>query len=296
MARGDAPEAAVVLCPDCGEEQVHDVLAASGSGDGAQHATVTCRECGRTHRTVLEPMTYLEVPVIISRGDASERHLVPLPGDEVLTIEDELVAAGQQVQVRGIDRVDGKRVRTAAVKDIATLWAIHFEEILVKVAVNMGKKTISKSVPVAPRDTFTVGDEFDLDRLRIYIHAIRTPTGTLHRGTAEAKDITRLFGRPVKLDPLARKERREELGLPAPRPRRRAPRPVPEERAQRAPRPARPPPTPARRAAPGRAPPRSPSRAPARGGARKPPPRGGATRSGTGSGTRSGPRRRGPGA
>jgi uncharacterized Zn finger protein len=210
----EVPEAAVLPCPDCGEEQVHDVLSAS-----AGEATVRCRECGRVHKAALKPAKRVDLPIIISRGQASERASVTLLEDEPVAVEDEFVAAGQQVQVRAIDRLDGKRVASAVARDVATLWAIHFEEIMVKVAVNMGKKTISKSVPVGPRDTFTVGDEFDLDRLRIYIHAIKTPTGTLYRGTAEAKDITRIFARPVRLDPAARAERRAELGIPPPKPR-----------------------------------------------------------------------------
>jgi hypothetical protein len=116
---------------------------------------------------------------------------------------------------------------------------------------------------VSPRDTFTVGDEFDLDRLRIYIHAIKVEDGTLHRGAAEAKDIRRIFARPVHLTPEQRRERRAELGLPPPKPRRR---PYPRE-ATRGPAPrqgARP--RPAGRSAPppGRRPP--PSR-----GRRRPP-------------------------
>lgn len=224
MTRAEAPEAALLPCPDCGEEQVHDVLRARGQG--AQHATVSCRQCGRVHRAELRPARLLQVPVIISRAETSQRVSVELPEDEELAVGDELVAAGQQVQVRAIDLHDGKRARRARVRDVATLWVIHFEEILMKVAVNMGRKTISKSVPVSPRDTFNVGDEFDLDKLRVVVHAIKTHEAMLHRGSAEAMDIKRLFCRPKHLTQQERAERRAQLGLPPPKPRRR-------ERAQR---------------------------------------------------------------
>jgi uncharacterized Zn finger protein len=214
MPRRAAPEAAVVPCPDCGEEQVHDVLQAAGA---AGDATVRCRECGRVHRAVLPAPKLVDVPVIVSSGQQSERLLVSLPADEELALEDEMVAGDKQVQVRALDRRDGKRVRRAKAEQVATIWAVDWEQFAVKFSVNMGHKTISKSVQVSPHDTFNVGDELDLDRLRIYIHAIKTREGTLHAGSAEAKDIVRIFGRPLRLGAEERRARRAELGLPEPK-------------------------------------------------------------------------------
>jgi uncharacterized Zn finger protein len=245
MSRGEAPEAAIVRCPSCGEEQLHDVLQAAGAqGD----ATVRCRECGRVHRALLQAAKPVEVHVIVSHGGASTRIPVSLPGDEEIAAQDELIAGERQVQVRALDRHDGKRVRKALARDVATIWAVDWEEFTVKFSVNMGRKTISKKVQVSPQDAFSVGDELDLDRLRIAIHAIKTREGTLHRGTAEARDIVRIFARPLRLDHRERRARRAALGMPEPkqriRERRKAGRlpPVPEPArapAREAPRPRR---------------------------------------------------------
>jgi uncharacterized Zn finger protein len=213
--RGQAPEAAIALCPSCGEEQLHDVLQASGGA--GRHATVQCRECRQVHRAVLASARQREVPLIISKGGASERARVALPDDEQLAVGDELVAAEQQVKVTALDRRDGRRVRRARADELATIWAVNFEEFTVKFSVNMGRKTISKAVQVSPHDRFSVGDELDLDRLRIYIHAIKTREGTLHRGSAEARDVVRVFARPVRLTEEEARERRAALGLPEPK-------------------------------------------------------------------------------
>ncbi|MCA1813175.1 MAG: hypothetical protein LC624_04395 [Halobacteriales archaeon] len=195
MPRRAGPEAAVVRCPDCGEDQLHDVLqAASAAGD----ATVRCRECKRVHRAILPAAKVVDIPVIISSGNESQRVSVSLPAEDELSLDDEMVAGDKQVQVRALDRRDGKRVRKAQAGDIATVWAVDWEQFAVKFSVNMGRKTISKSVQVSPHDAFNVGDELDLDRLRIYIHTIKTRDGTLHTGSAEAKDIVRIFGRPLR--------------------------------------------------------------------------------------------------
>ncbi|HVL88146.1 MAG TPA: HVO_0476 family zinc finger protein, partial [Candidatus Thermoplasmatota archaeon] len=60
-------------------------------------------------------------------------------------------------------------------------------------------KTIRKEVVLGPRETLSVGDELTLGRLRVRIHGIKVEGKMLDKGSAEAKEIVRVFAKPVRL-------------------------------------------------------------------------------------------------
>ena len=202
MAATEAPGAITVLCPDCEEETLHDVLRGRMSQGGATttlDATVKCTECGRTHHVIVKEAAPVEVAVVVSEGNQSVRTKITLPGDEELSIGEGLIVDGESCKLTGIEDKTGRRVDDASVKDVRTLWVKKMEEIPVKFAINLDHKTITKAIPSTPEDEFSVGGEYVFGRLRVTIHAIKTEERLLKRGSATADEIIRIFARPTPL-------------------------------------------------------------------------------------------------
>lgn len=240
MAR-ETPSVVTVMCPDCEEETLHSVLKGTAGGKGGAltlDATVQCEQCSRVHHVVVREEAPLEVPVVVSSGDKSTRTKLTLPGDEEVALGEAFIVDGVNCKLTGIESKDLRWVEAAALKDVKTLWVKAFDEIMVKFAINMDHKTITKAMPCPPEQEFTVGAELLFGRLRVTIHAIKTEERLLKRGTAEAAEIVRVFGRPTPLgtsvhrpDKKAREQlrnkeekqaekRAKRIGRPSPRPRR----------------------------------------------------------------------------
>ena len=215
----EAPSAVTVACPDCAEDTLHTVLKGT-MGTRGEHvtldATVQCTECQRVHHAVVRQAKDVEVPVVVSHGQASRRTRIALPGDEEVSLGEAFIVDGVDCKVTGIEAKDMRWVDDAHVKDVKTLWVKEFEEIPVGFAINMGHKTITKKLPCTPETEFTVGQEFVFGRLRVTVHAIKTEERLLKRGTAEAGEIVRVFASPTPLgtsNPRPDKKSREQMRM-----------------------------------------------------------------------------------
>ncbi|MDR3075649.1 MAG: hypothetical protein LBU30_06435, partial [Candidatus Methanoplasma sp.] len=105
-----------------------------------------------------------------------------------------------------IESQDGKRNKKLQADKIKTLWVKQFGVLRVKVSVNDVHKTYSVRVDADPDDEFTVGMLLKFDDFDALVHAIKTKDRLLKNGTAEARDITRIYGK-------IRKKRYEVLDL-----------------------------------------------------------------------------------
>jgi uncharacterized Zn finger protein len=215
----EPPSAITVACPDCGEETLHTVLKGT-MGTRGEHvtldATVQCTECSRVHHAVVRQAKDVEVPVVVSHGNQSRRTRIALPGDEDVSVGEAFIVDGVNCKVTGIEAKDTRWVDDAHVKDVLTLWVKEFEELPVGFAINLGHKTITKTLPSPPEREFTVGEEFVFGRLRVTVHAIKTEDRLLKRGTAEAGEIVRVFASPTPLgtsNPRPDKKSREQMRL-----------------------------------------------------------------------------------
>ncbi|HVL49311.1 MAG TPA: HVO_0476 family zinc finger protein [Candidatus Thermoplasmatota archaeon] len=216
------PKSVEVRCKGCGEETVHKVVSGRvGARRGfTLEATVTCEECGTTHRVVVKEAPEVKIPAIVSRGATSARTSIEIPGDDVVSEGDDFIVDGRAAVVTGIELAGAKRVGSAEASRILTLWLKDFEEVRLRFTVNMGDKTIAKDIVVDPATEVAVGQEFVLGRLRVTVHGIKTTQRLMRRGTAVARDVTRLFARPTQLpeSEKARKERNykraKALGIP----------------------------------------------------------------------------------
>ena len=57
------------------------------------------------------------------------------------------------------------------------------------------KKWISQMEDWYPDDEFTVGNRLELEDMDCFIHAIKTRTKLVQHGSAEARDVVRIYGK-----------------------------------------------------------------------------------------------------
>jgi uncharacterized Zn finger protein len=184
-------------CEPCNDLTLHEVVHGKVSGKSLE-LTVRCQECGTTSHTVREEVSTREVKVVVSEGEASKRSTVEIESDEVIMLGDELLVDGVPVQVRGIEIGTDKRVDKAPVKSIDTLWTVRFDKVKVKFSINMGHRTKASQHIAAPDEEYAVGEIVEVAGVMAVVHRIKTWDKVLQRGSAQARDIVRIYGRAVR--------------------------------------------------------------------------------------------------
>jgi|GEM_PF-310820 len=192
------PKELLSECYVCGRETIHEVI--KGRFAGKKEETIVgvlrCTECGTTKKDVIKEEKPISVRMIISEeGESKKNEMKFLPYEEV-KVNDEIDFPGGRLLVTSIETPTG-RVKSAYAKDIITIWTKRYENIKVKLAVNRGEETISLYSYSAPNEEYRIGDEIDIDGMKVRIHAIKTKDKLLDRGSAEARDIVRIYGKAV---------------------------------------------------------------------------------------------------
>ncbi len=90
--------------------------------------------------------------------------------------------------------------------EVRKLWVKQFDVLSIKVSVNDDDRTYSLRVEAEPDDEFVVGTQLSFEDFDCLIHAIKTKHSLVKKGVAEARDITRIYGK-------IRKKRYEVLDL-----------------------------------------------------------------------------------
>ena len=191
------PGALYMECETCGDITLHEVVHGKVAGKKV-HLQVRCRDCGNRSQHVREEVSTSNVPVVVSEGERSHRTSVEMETDDVILVGDELLVDGVPVQVRGIEVGTDRRVDSAPVKDIQTLWTVRYDRVKVKFSINMGHRTKAGNQIASPDEEFTVGELVQVSGVTAVIHRIKTWDRTLQRGSAEARDIRRVYGKAVR--------------------------------------------------------------------------------------------------
>ncbi|MBO4798913.1 MAG: hypothetical protein J5494_09135 [Candidatus Methanomethylophilaceae archaeon] len=195
MIQRPLPDTLIYECPDCDDYTEHRVLKGK-MGKATIEGTFRCNECGKITSETIRIPELLEVPVIYSDGEVSEPSRTTLESNEIIQIDDEFeMDDGRLVCVTYIDVFSGESVSKALATDIKKLWVKKFDVLSVKVSVNDYKTTYSLRVQAKPDDVFTVGTQLEFDDFDCLIHAIKTKHSLVKRGSAEARDITRIYGK-----------------------------------------------------------------------------------------------------
>ena len=178
----EMPDTIYNECPDCGDVTEHKILKAK-MGNFNVNGTFQCKECGRVFSGVIRLPKEFEVKVLLSDGDLTET-------TQTMLREDEIVAVGDE-----FDLDDGSRKKKVPATEVKALWVKAFGVLMVKVSVNDYKKTYPMLCEAEPDDEFTVGMFMHFDLWDCVIHAIKTKDRLLRKGTAEARDIVRIYAK-----------------------------------------------------------------------------------------------------
>ena len=178
-------------CPDCNEELLHRTLKGRYTGKKL-HMVLKCSHCDRVHEETFELIGQTAVRTIISRGEESERVSMDLSSDWQVSVGDEMMHGDERLMITGIE-VGGKRVNTAAVTDIQTLWAKNFDTVDLSISINRKGRTRSLKITVDPDEEFEVGADIEIDGRPVFIHSIKTDTKRMRKGTAVAREILRVY-------------------------------------------------------------------------------------------------------
>lgn len=191
----DMPDYVYSECPDCDDVTEHRILRAK-AGKSNITGTFQCTECGRVFSgTIRFPKTF-EVKVLLSDGEVTETTRTMLQENEIVAVGDEFdLDDGRHVQVTYIELPDGSRHPKVLATDIKALWVKAFGVLRIKVSVNDYKKTYPMECDAEPDDEFAVGMYMHFDLWDCVIHAIKTKDRLLRKGSAEARDIVRIYAK-----------------------------------------------------------------------------------------------------
>jgi len=185
------PASMTIECPECGDEILHKTL--KGRHEGKKLKLVLkCTKCGKIRNEVIESVSQVQVRMIISRHDASERTTVNFPSNWGLAVGDEFMHEDERLMVTGIE-VKGARVEAAAIGEIQTLWTKNFDQARVRISVNRRGRTHSIEIMTDPDEEFTIDSVIDVDEIPVRIHSIKTSDAHLRRGSALAREIVRIY-------------------------------------------------------------------------------------------------------
>ena len=193
-----APNALYLFCEECGEETLHQVLRGRVVGKKETlEATVRCPSCQRTRKETLRPEPTVEVPFIISNMGESERRFVEMGADELLRAGEDMMLPDQRIMITSLEAGD-RRLAEAKAGEVDTVWAKNFDRVLVKVSVNLGRKTRAESLWADPEEEFAIGDLLEFGRFTYVVDSIKIEGQKVRRGSVQARDIVRVYAKPVR--------------------------------------------------------------------------------------------------
>ncbi len=136
-----APSALVLKCELCGAEAPHRVLRGKigGKDEIVFEGTVKCPNCGRVSTVVTREPKPIQIPLVVSWLDKSERTSLEFSPEENVAVGEELDLADSRIEVTAVE-AQGRRVAAARAKEVATVWAKRIDRVRVKFSVNKGNR------------------------------------------------------------------------------------------------------------------------------------------------------------
>ena len=168
------------FCTTCKEETEQEVLSES------RDLIIRCTVCGLTSRRPLPPEPEpVYVKTIVSREGESFVGKAELMKGEVVEVGDYIVAERDDGEGAGVEimslEVGDKRVTKAVAEEINTIWSRAIDEVIVRISVHDGKKTIPMYVACDGDDRFTIDEIVSIDRVRARIDHICLRNGMIQR-------------------------------------------------------------------------------------------------------------------
>ncbi len=183
-------------CPECSEETLHRIHKGKFSTGRKLviDAVVECSKCSHVHHVVIDEGREVDIPIIVSRQGVSKRNVISFPGKDVINVGDDFIHDDSLVMVTSIES-DGRRTKSVRAEEIDTIWAKWYDRIPLGVSINRGTKTLSKKIWAVPDEEFYVGEVVEIDGLRVALHRFKTAEKVVHKGSLQASEIVRIYGK-----------------------------------------------------------------------------------------------------
>ena len=184
-----------IHCPECNDETEHELVSES------RDLLVRCTTCSHHQRVPKErePESRV-VKTIVSREGKSMIGTIELATDEECNVGDHLVAeVGDDafgVEVTSIESGD-KRLQRAKASDITTLWTRAIEQVVVKISIHDGRKTIPVYMECDGEQPFVVGEKYVVSGKRFAVSHLKLRDGPLMRKEGwktVAHRVKRIYG------------------------------------------------------------------------------------------------------
>src|SRR2546428_3081278 len=116
-----APSALVLRCETCGTEAPHRVLRGKigGKDELVFEGTVKCANCGRVSTVVTREPKPIQIPLVVSWLDKSERTSLEFSPEENVAVGEELDLGDSRIEVTAVE-AQGRRVAAARAEEVAT--------------------------------------------------------------------------------------------------------------------------------------------------------------------------------
>jgi uncharacterized Zn finger protein len=184
-----------VYCPGCKDETEHEVVTIS------RDPLVRCTACGNHQRIKKErePASLL-IKAIVSKEGTSRVCGIELAAEDECSVDDHLVAeCGEEafgVEVTAIECGE-KRKKRARAQEITTLWTRAIEQVVVKISIHDGKKTVPVYMECDGEQLFVVGEMYIVADKRFKVSHLKLREGPLMRKEGwktVARRLKRVYG------------------------------------------------------------------------------------------------------
>lgn len=198
------PNSYYLKCSVCEKETLHEILKGEVGTKGEEitiEGVVKCKDCSTTRHQIIREKKAVDVPIVVSWKDESNKDTISLYPQEWIHKDDELILDGDTVKVTSIEKEedDGvSRTDSSKVDDIKTIWAKKHENVRVKVTVHKGRSSSSEVLEVVPEEEFYVNDMMEFDNEEVVIHKILTHDGVKKKGCVRAEDIKRIYAKRIR--------------------------------------------------------------------------------------------------
>jgi uncharacterized Zn finger protein len=182
-------------CPECKDDTEHEIVAES------RDLLVRCTTCGHHQRVPKErePQA-LMIKTIVSKEGTSRVCGIELAEDDECSVGDHLVAeCGDDafgVEITAIESGE-KRVERAKARDIAALWSRTIEQVVVKISIHDGRRTIPVYMECDGEQPFVVNEMYVVSGKRFRVSHLKLRDGPLMRKEGwktVAHRVKRIYG------------------------------------------------------------------------------------------------------
>ena len=185
-------------CPACGEEADQEILSES------RDLLVKCSLCGHVWHAEKEKIPKpVHIRTIVSKEGSSRICQVEFFPDDICSVGDRLVAeCGEEVAGVEVASIESgpRRVEKAPAGEITTLWTREIEEVVVRVSIHDGWKTVPVTIACDGETPFIVGEVYQAGKRRFRIALIKLRDGAVLRKEgwkSVASRIKRIYGYPL---------------------------------------------------------------------------------------------------